>query len=403
MGDLLMSRQHYKVYSEGRIGNLVMKNRLVRSATGESQMSTDGRISQSVLQVYKDLALGGVGTIVTGAMAATPTAKRTEGQYCIYDDEFIPEVAKIAHTVHETDPDCIVIAQLNHPGRQVHHYVTADCIAPSAVESPILIKKARELQPEEIGQIIRYFANAIVRVQKAGFDGVQFHAAHGYLLSSFLSPYTNRRTDRYGGSVQKRANIIRDIVALAREEVGDFPILIKLNCDDHVEGGINKDNFPELLDEIATTGVDAIEVSGGMWDCLVRSEDELGFTPVPIPEARTKIGGLAKQSYYYDYIKDIRLSIPLILVGGHRNIERMEEIAQNGNADFLSLCRPLISEPDLPNRWLHGEGLTRADCISCNACLLVLRKEFCCPYKKYGKLKELYLATNAENWRETFK
>lgn len=136
-----------------------------------------------------------------------------------------------------------------------------------------------------------------------------------------------------------------------------------------------------------------------MWDCLVRSEDELGFTPVPIPEARTKIGGLAKQSYYYDYIKDIRLSIPLILVGGHRNIERMEEIAQNGNADFLSLCRPLISEPDLPNRWLHGEGLTRADCISCNACLLVLRKEFCCPYKKYGKLKELYLATNAENWR----
>ncbi|MCZ8521614.1 MULTISPECIES: NADH:flavin oxidoreductase [Paenibacillus] len=398
-----MSRHGYKVFSEGKIANLTLKNRLVRSATGESKMEADGKMAPSILQVYKDLAEGGIGLIVTGAMAATPTAKRTEGQACIYDDEFIPEIAQIAEIVHRTAPDCKVIAQLNHPGRQVHHYVSADCIAPSAVESPILVKKARELHLEEIERIIRYFADAIIRVQKAGFDGVQFHAAHGYLLSSFLSPYTNRRTDRYGGSVQNRANIIRDIVSLARQDVGDFPILIKLNCDDHVEGGIGKENFPELLLEIEKTGVDAIEVSGGMWDCLVRAEEELGFPVVPIPEARTKINSPEKQSYYYEYVKDMRLSIPLILVGGHRNIELMEEIMGQGSVDFLSLCRPLISEPALPNRWLHGDGRDKADCISCNACLLVLHKEFCCPYKKYGNLKDLFVATNAENWRVMFK
>ncbi|MBP2000168.1 2,4-dienoyl-CoA reductase-like NADH-dependent reductase (Old Yellow Enzyme family) [Paenibacillus shirakamiensis] len=398
-----MSRHEFKVFSEGKIASLVLKNRLVRSATGESKMSSDGKMEPSILQVYQDLAKGGVGLIVTGAMAATPTAKRTEGQACIYDDSFIPEIAQIADIVHRTDPHCKVIAQLNHPGRQVHHYVSADCIAPSEVESPILLKKARELHLEEIERIILYFADAIVRVQKAGFDGVQFHAAHGYLLSSFLSPYTNRRTDRYGGSAENRVNIIRDIISKARQEVGDFPILIKMNADDHVKGGICKENLHELLYEMEKTGVDAIEISGGMWDCLVRTEEELGFPVVPIPEARTKINKPEKESYYYDYVKEIKLSIPLLLVGGHRQIDRMEAILQEGNVDFLSLCRPLISEPNLPNRWLHGEGKEKADCISCNACLLVLHKEFCCPYKKYGNLKDLFIATNAENWREMFK
>lgn len=401
-----MSRESYKVFSEGRIANLVLKNRLVRSATGDSKMTADGKTTDEVLKIYKDLAAGGVGMIITGVMAVIPSNKTMARQICIYSDEYIPEISKIADIVHQTDNRCAIIAQLNHAGRQVlDHNNLADCVGPSVVESPILVKKARELTVNQIHSLIKAFADSIVRVKKAGFDGVQLHACHGYLLSSFLSPYTNRRTDRFGDSAKNRVNIVKDIISQARISVGSFPILIKMNCDDFVEGGISKDNFAELIKEMETTGVDAIEVSGGMWDCLVRSEEELGFFPVPIPESRVRISTPEKQSYYYDYVKNIDVGLPLILVGGHRNIERMENLLSEGKVDYLSLCRPLISEPDLPNRWLKGIGKENADCVSCNACLVYLMQgEFCCVIKKTGMDKEaIESMLSAKDWREGFK
>lgn len=283
----------------------------------------------------------------------------------------------------------------------MHDNNYAECIGPSAVPSPILVKKARELSVEEIKSIIQYFADAIGRVKRAGFDGAQLDAAHGYLLSSFLSPYTNRRTDKFGGTVKNRVGIIRDIVSLARSTVGKFPILLKINCDDHVEGGICQGNFAELITEIEDTGVDAIEVSGGMWDCLARSEQELGFFSMPIPESRTRISSPEKQSYYYKHVENINSSLPLILVGGHRNIERMENILQAGTVNYLSLCRPLIAEPDLPNRWLSGVGGENAQCVSCNACL-VLQEEFGCVLKQSGPKQEIFNMF-AQNWRAVFK
>jgi 2,4-dienoyl-CoA reductase-like NADH-dependent reductase (Old Yellow Enzyme family) len=250
--------------------------------------------------------------------------------------------------------------------------------------------------------IVSDFVDAIFSAKQAGFDGIQLHAAHGYLLSSFLSPYTNKRADRYGGSVKKRACIIGEIVGAAREKVGSFPILIKLNCDDHIAGGITKETFPELLKEIADTGVDAIEVSGGMWDCLVSTENELGFAPVPIPESRTHIDEPDKQSYYYSYVRDLRLPIKLILVGGNRNIEQMESIIQEGHVDFLSLSRPLIAEPNLPDRWLHGIGSENAHCVSCNACLL-FKDEFGCAMKRLKLNRNEFETGYASGWRAAFK
>ncbi|WP_094604000.1 NADH oxidase [Sporomusa silvacetica DSM 10669] len=397
-----MNRHKCTVFSEGKISNLVLKNRLVRSATCENSMTTDGKTTDTILKIYKDLAAGGSGLIITGLMAVSPGSKILDKQACIYSDEHITEIAKIADIVHQTDGRCVIIAQLCHPGRQIlHKHDSAECVGPSAVESPILLKKARELSLDEIETIIKCFADAIVRVKKAGFDGAQLHAAHGYLLSSFLSPYTNQRTDRFGGSVKNRVNIIRDIISLASKEVGDFPILIKINCDDHVDGGISQDDFTELITEIEDTGVDAIEVSGAMWDCLARSEKELGFVPLPLPEARTRINTAEKQSYYYDSVKNIDSYLPLILVGGHRNIERMESILNAGKVDFLSLCRPLISEPDLPNRWLDGAGNDYADCASCNACF-VMQEEFGCALKKNGRKKEMF-DMFAQGWKDIFK
>jgi 2,4-dienoyl-CoA reductase-like NADH-dependent reductase (Old Yellow Enzyme family) len=145
--------------------------------------------------------------------------------------------------------------------------------------------------------------------------------------------------------------------------------LIKMNGTDYVEGGTDIDTFPELAKEIERADVDAIEVSGGMWDCLVRPEHELGFRPVPAPESQTRIKAPDRQSYFLRYAESVALDIPVILVGGNRDIERIEAILSRETVDFIALCRPLISEPDLPHRWLHGRGSPEADCVSCNSCL----------------------------------
>jgi 2,4-dienoyl-CoA reductase-like NADH-dependent reductase (Old Yellow Enzyme family) len=206
-------------------------------------------------------------------------------------------------------------------------------------------------------------------MRECGFDGVQLHAAHGSLLSCFLSPYTNRREDEYGGSVQNRVRIVHDIVHGARRTVGDWPILIKVNCTDYLVGGLDIEAFPAQAREVARAGVDAIEVSGGMWDCLARSAEELGFRPVPAPESHTRIHRPDQQSYFLKFAERLDVDVPVILVGGNRDVERLERIVRRGAVDLIALCRPLINEPDLPRRWLEGRGSSGTDCISCNSCI----------------------------------
>jgi 2,4-dienoyl-CoA reductase-like NADH-dependent reductase (Old Yellow Enzyme family) len=222
---------------------------------------------------------------------------------------------------------------------------------------------------EETHAITAAFVAAAVDLQAAGFDGVQLHAAHGGLLSAFLSPYTNRRQDVYGGPVENRVRIVREIITAIRARVGDFPVLIKLNGTDYLPGGVDAASFPALAAEVARAGVDAIEVSGGMWECLVRTEAELGFRPVPSPESHTRLRKAGSQSYFLPCAAQLHLGLPVILVGGNRDVERLEEIVRQGQADFIALSRPLIREPDLPNRWREGRGSRLAACVSCNSCL----------------------------------
>lgn len=355
-------------------------------------MTEDGRATPRILTLYRNLSRGGVGAIITGHMAVGRKGKAHDRQTCIYHDRHIPEIARIAAAVHSTGSECKVIAQLSYAGRQVFHdNKTADCVGPSDVPSTVLRKKARALSVSDIRQIIDCFSDAIVRVERAGFDGVQLHGAHGYLLSSFLSPYTNRRRDQYGGSVDKRVSILREIIGTVRERVDDFPILIKLNCSDHVAGGMDAESFPEVAKAVEALGVDAIEVSGGMWDCLSRTEEELGFFPLPVPEARTRISNLEKQSYYAAEAERLDLKIPVVVVGGHRNVESMEEIINRGGIDFLSMSRPFICEPDLPDRWREGRGSERADCVSCNSCLLEVKSKSLACVLKQSRLKQKIL------------
>lgn len=400
-----MKREGYRLFSQGRIARLTTKNRLVRSATYEAAMTEDGGATPYILNLYRNLARGGVGTIITGHMAVQYEGKGGERQICIYDDRYIDEIAKIPEVVHSMAPDCRVFAQLTHAGRQVlYDNAMADCVGPSKVPSPILKKKARVLAKDEIQRIVACFSDAIVRVQKAGYDGVQLHGAHGYLLSSFLSPYTNHREDQYGGAMENRLTIVREIVQRARVTVNDFPILVKINCTDHIEGGVDAQTFFRMAGALEAIGMDAIEVSGGMWDCLARTEAELGFYPLPIPESRTRIHHPEKQSYYVGAAEALDLNIPVIVVGGHRHVERLEEIIKRGRVDFLALSRPLISEPDLPDRWLNGRGSAKADCVSCNSCLWQLRTTPLHCILKQNRLKQKVMKNFSPHmWKLGFK
>ena len=359
-----MSRHGYRLFSEGRIDALSLKNRLVRSATWDPCILKERRMTDEVIDLYRQLAAGGVGLIITGgfpvASEGLPFAGEPGGALRLYDDLWVEGAARLAEAVHSAEVGCKVVAQLEtgHLGK-----------APSAIPSPFGGELPSPFSAAEIRAIVDSFVQAVVQTKADGFDGVQLHAAHGGFLSRFVSPYSNRRDDDYGGSAQNRARIIREIIAGARAKVGDFPILIKMNGTDYVEGGIDIHSFPELAKEMERAGVDGIEVSGGMWDCLARSEAELGFRRVPSPEAHTCIARPGRQSYFLPYAEALNLDIPVILVGGNRNVERLEAIVRGGKADFIALCRPLISEPDLPIRWLEGRGKSGTDCISCNSCL----------------------------------
>jgi 2,4-dienoyl-CoA reductase-like NADH-dependent reductase (Old Yellow Enzyme family) len=281
-----------------------------------------------------------------------------------YTDVKIEGIEEIPKAIRRDAPACKVVAQI----------WARWTVGPSAVATPFVKNGIRALSTDEIHRFAEAFAAVIPRLREAGFDGVQLHAAHGKsVLCNFLSPYFNCRSDEYGGSAVGRAKIIKEIVSKARQEVGDYPILIKMNCTDNLPGGTERDSFHEMAQQMAKAGIDAIEVSGGTSECLLRSENELGFPPVVSAESHINIHREDQQSYYLPEVEGLRLNIPLILVGGNRNVERLEEILRAGSVQFAAMCRPLIREPDLPRRWLDGRGGADVECISCGSCRYGLR------------------------------
>jgi 2,4-dienoyl-CoA reductase-like NADH-dependent reductase (Old Yellow Enzyme family) len=366
----MSKRMKSLVFEPKEIGGMTIKNRLVRSATYVHMASKGGSVTNELIKLYRTLAEGGVGLIITGAAYVQLSGKSVPCLMGIYRDDLIPGLKKIVETVHEHGDGCKVAIQLLHCGRQ--SFELENTIAPSAVFEPVVKKMPREMTIEEIEETIEAFAKAARRAKEAGFDAVQLHAAHGYLLSEFLSPYTNRRTDEYGGSTGNRTKIVEDIYKRIVENVGtDFPILIKINVDDFLEGGINLDESKKIAERLSKMGFAAIETSGCMWEVTTRSKEELGWVPAMLPESRINIRSKDKEAYYLPYAREIRkvIAAPLILVGGIRSLDVIENILAEGSVDFVALCRPLIRQPDLPNKWLKEIGPLTADCISCNGCV----------------------------------
>lgn len=354
-----MPRTQYKLFSEGNIGKLTLPNRLIRAATYEGA-SASGRVSEQMLKVYETLAAGGVGMIITGLMMAVKTDMSHTAPHHNYHSNKIHGIENLAEAVHRTSPGCKIIGQIGQAG----FYAAA-----SEYPSPFKNEKKCAITTDKIHDFEDICVDSMRRLQEAGFDGIELHAAHGYFLGSFLSPFMNHRKDEYGGSVYNRARIIRNIISKARNLLGDFPVIVKLNCSDHIKGGTNIHSFSEMVKEMEASGVDAIEVSGGTVECLAKTEEELGFKPVfKGAEAHTEITDIERQSYHLQFVEQLDLTIPVILVGGNRNVERLEEIIQQGTVDFVSMARPLICEPDLPLRWLQNRGKDEAACIACNTC-----------------------------------
>ena len=384
-----MKRSSYKIFSSGVIADLTLKNRLVRTATFEG-ISIHGKVTHEILDLYRKLAEGGIGLIISGALFATSPKKPEEGQN--FTEYMIEGLESLASAVHDSMDDCRIFGQINVVGSGPG--------SASDFPTPFPSRKSRAVTKNEILQIERCFVQVIDRLRESGFDGAELHAGHGYFLNSFLSPYMNRRTDEYGGSVANGIRIIKEIVLDARELVGDFPILVKMNCTDHM-GEQDIEWYRAIAKELENVGVDAIELSSGIPECLARTEEELGFPPILNPSAhvlRTK----DDQSYHLRYAEKMGIGIPIILAGGNRNIERLESIVKTTTVDFIGISRPLIREPDLPSRWMEGRGGKATGCISCNSCFYPMMGPGQDSRLRCVHLEDRQLHREAQEWLETW-
>lgn len=363
-----------RLESPRRINGIEIKNRFIRSATCERLFDDEGFPEEGLKEFYCQLAKGGIGAIITGHAFIEPIGKASPKQLAIYKDDFIPPLKKITEAVHKYDTH--IFLQLSHAGRQTKSkYLEGKIpVAPSPVEENTTHTIPKELKEEEIYRIIENFKRAALRAREAGFDGVQLHSAHGYLLSQFISPYTNRRTDKWGGCVENRLRILIEIIKPIKEvKANNFAVFVKLNMEDFIEEGLKFGDSSFIAKELEKIGIDAIETSGGIWESsqfIIRRD----------------ILSKDKEAYFLDYAKQLRKSIdiPIILVGGIRSKEIMEEILEVG-IDFISMSRPFIREPDLANRLIKGESV-KSECISCNGCLNPRIGPIRCAQLEGGKL-----------------
>ena len=363
-----------ELFEETTTNGLTLTNRFVRSATWEGMCDADGRPSLKLALCYRDLAAGGVGLIITGYAFVRPDGKQLPGKMGIHTDDFAAEMGSLTSAVHhEGGKICI---QLVHAGGQTTSKVAGRRpLAPSAVKAEQYPEEPDAMSKRDIDEIVGAFGDGARRAMNYGFDAIQLHAAHGYLINQFLSPLTNRRTDGYGGPAENRCRFLLEVYRRVRSEVGpDFPIFIKLNGSDNLEGGLDISDAvlaAHLLDE---EKIDAIEVSGGTSASGTR-------TPV-----RTKIDKPAREAYNLALALKIKKSVrcPIMAVGGFRSLEVINNAVVENGVDYISMSRAFIREPGLIKRWKEGDH-SPARCISCNGCFKPGLKEggiYCVVEKK---------------------
>lgn len=395
------------LFNETKISGITLKNRIIRSATHDGLADENGAPSDKLIAKYEHLAKNGVGCIITGYAAVSRNGVSPYPRMMkIFEDGVIEKYRELTEAVHRHGTP--VILQIAHCGRQTStKAIGLQKVAPSNVLHAFYPDKAKELTDNEILGIIDDFVAAAVRAEKAGFDGVQLHGGHGYLLHDFLSPYGNRRKDRWGGSLENRCRIVEMIIKGIKEKTA-LPVWIKLSAEDNRKNGMRIDSSVEICKRLEAAGCDAIEVSCGTvqdgmntmrsklmpMDAVFRYREPCASFPkllnkIALPAANL-INPLIRQpspleNFNIENAAIIKnaVSIPVIVVGGIHKVSDMESILSEGQADFISMCRPFICEPDLAKKLANGQS--EAKCIMCNYCGLVIEKE---PTRcLYGKVK----------------
>lgn len=340
------------LFSPVAFGGLRLANRIVRSATWEGMATEEGLPTDRLVSLMSDLAKGGCGLIITAHANVSPEGQASPKQVRSYGEDAREGLARMAGAAHNHGVP--IVLQLGHGGlASGFTKEPLPRLGPSALDGGTAMTK------EDIKRETAAFAQAAALARQTGYDGVQIHAAHSYLLSQFLCPYSNRRDDEYGGDIQGRARFLLEVYTAVREAVGpDFPVLVKINCTDFMDEGISVEDFVTVCLMLEKAGINGIEISGG---------SRFG-TRGAIPAGKVALG--PDEGYYRQWAHHYKekVKVPLIMVGGFRSVEGTGGAIKEGLTDAVSFSRPFVREPDFPIKW--KKGLTDAvTCVSCNLCL----------------------------------
>ena len=378
------------LFTPYRIGNLEITNRFVHSATYEGLADKSGKVSEKLINRYEKLGSGEIGLIIPGHMFVHPHGRAQKRQTGISSNEMIPGLTRLAEAVHKGGSS--IIFQLAHAGRQTTREVTGGRpVGPSANPwDPVTMTRPREMSESAIKSVIKYFVEAARRAEAAGADGIQLHAAHGYLLHQFLSPFINRRKDSWGGDQNGRFRLLEEVIQKTRQVLPEnMPLLVKLSAEDFTRpAGITPELSARYAERMVQIGVDGLEVSGGAGNF---SPFNMCRGKVPVKEmvnsmpwwqkpiGRVMLGSMdGKFEFQEAYnlkaarlIKPVLGEVPLILVGGMRKLSSMEAIVESKAADFVSLSRPFLRDPHLVKKFKEGK-IVESSCESCNRCLAAI-------------------------------
>ncbi len=328
----------------------VLRNRLAKAAMSETLATYDNRPTPDLVRLYRRWGSSGLGLILTGNVMIDRRALGEPGNVAIEDETDLPVLRQWAQAA--TEQGAAVWVQLNHPGKQSAKGLNTYNLAPSAVpfreDMATLFETPREATPSEIQDIIERFGRSAAICKKAGFSGVQIHGAHGYLVSQFLSPHHNRRSDEWGGSLENRRRFVLAVFAEIRRQVGpDFPVAIKLNSTDFQRGGFTEEESLETIRALADAGIDLIEISGGTYEA-----PGMGVNMHEPKKATT----LAREAYFLEFAEKVRaaVQVPLMVTGGFRTAAGMNAALRSGALDVVGLARLLAIDPDAPAALLQG-------------------------------------------------
>ncbi len=329
----------------------LIKNRIGKSAMSENMGTKDYKSNSFLNTLYKRWANGGSGLLITGNIMIDHTALGEPNNVVFEKDSIDTNLKEWAKA--GTQNNTHLWAQINHPGKQSPNFLSKEPVSPSAIGygSPLnkMFNKPRALTEKEIYNIIESFAYAAKVSKDNGFTGVQIHGAHGYLVSQFLSPLHNQRTDQWGGTIENRMRFVSQIYKAIRKEVGNqFPVSIKLNSADFQKGGFTQEESMAVVQHLSEQGMDLIEISGGTYEAQAMTG-----RPKEIKESTRK-----REAYFLEYCEDVRkvVKTPLMLTGGFRSLKSMNDALNSGACDMIGLARSIALDPEFPNKLLKGDN-----------------------------------------------